>query len=267
MINSEQFFVSTIIPVHNGEKFLAGAIANVLEQDYQPLEIIIIDDGSTDGTREVAAQFKDKIRYIYQSNSGPAAARNHGIKIAKGNVIAFLDVDDLWSADKLKKQVECLVNNPSVQIVQGLIQQVYLSSTNKEQVYENYAETYQYINLGSSIYQKSVFKKVGLFDEILTYGEDIDWFLRAWENRIDKLVIEEVTLFYRHHQQNMTFKKTSRELGLVKVYKRHLDRNRRNGVFTDKSPPDMPKVSEYIGFPPPPKSSKQTSFNKIEVKL
>jgi glycosyltransferase involved in cell wall biosynthesis len=252
MMNSEQFFVSAIVPVHNGGKFLAGAIANVLEQDYYAREIIVVDDGSSDGTAEVAAHFKDKIRYVYQTQAGPAAARNHGIKIAKGNVIAFLDVDDLWSSHKLKLQVECLAANPSVQIVQGLIQQVYLSSTNKEQVYENYARPYQYINLGSSIYRKSVFEKVGILDETLTYGEDMDWFFRAWENSIDKLVIEEVTLFYRHHQQNMTLGKSFKDQRLIKVYKRRIDRNRKNGIPADKLSPDIPKFSEYIGFPPPP---------------
>ncbi|MBD3561475.1 glycosyltransferase family 2 protein, partial [Planktothrix sp. FACHB-1355] len=123
-MEDNSLFVSAIIPVYNGEKYLAEAIKNVKNQDYQPLEIIVIDDGSTDRTPEVAAAFKDSIRYVSQPNSGPAAARNHGIRIANGDVIAFLDVDDLWSDDKLKLQANYLANNPSVGIVQGLIQQM-----------------------------------------------------------------------------------------------------------------------------------------------
>lgn len=243
--------VSVIIPVYNGEKYLAAAIENVHKQDYHPLEIIVVDDGSTDGTAEVAAQFKDSIRYIYQSNSGPAAARNRGIKIAKGDVIAFLDSDDLWSDDKLKLQVSYLADNPAVEIVQGLIQQIELSKSKDEAVSPNY----QFINLGSAVYRKAVFEKIGLFDETLRYGEDVDFFLRAWENNILKVVLERVTLFYRKHNDNMTQGKKLVELGFVRVYKKHLDRCRQKGNFTRS--PELPPLNQYIGEAPPNKGVRQ----------
>ncbi len=100
--------VSAIIPVYNGEAFLADAVKSILKQNYQPLEIIIVDDGSTDSTAQVGARFGDAVRYHYQSNAGPPAARNKGLQMARGNVITFLDVDDLWRNDKLQLQISHL---------------------------------------------------------------------------------------------------------------------------------------------------------------
>ncbi|MFM6154955.1 MAG: glycosyltransferase, partial [Sphaerospermopsis kisseleviana] len=233
-MENNQLFVSVIIPVYNGQKYLAEAIENVKQQNYQPLEIIVIDDGSTDATAEIAAKYQDTIRYLYQENSGPAAARNLGINMAKGEVITFLDVDDIWLEDKLKVQVDYFANNPSVEIVQGLIQQIerFEDPENHDSIFQTLSNPYQFINLGSAIYRKSVFDKIGLIDETLNYAEDYDWFLRAWENNISKVVLDLVMLFYRKHDNSMTKGKQLVELGFVRIYKKHLDRCREKGKFT-----------------------------------
>ncbi|MBD1877294.1 glycosyltransferase [Coleofasciculus sp. FACHB-T130] len=250
-MNNKEFFVSAIVPVYNGEQFLAEAIQNILNQNYQPLEIIVVDDGSTDKTAEVAARYKDSIHYVYQPNSGPSAARNRGLRMAKGDAIAFLDVDDLWSENNLKLQTDYLVYNPSVEIVQGLIQNLKISQLTPEgAIFEKHYQPYNYINLGSALYRKSVFDKIGLFDESLSFAEDVDWFVRAWENRVSKVVLEQVTLFYRRHQDNMTVGKNLIELGFIKIYKKHLDRCRQKGHFANSSLPGMPKINEYLGAPP-----------------
>ncbi|MTJ55296.1 glycosyltransferase [Anabaena sp. UHCC 0253] len=250
-MENQKLFVSVIIPVFNGEKYLAEAIENVKNQDYQPLEIIVIDDGSKDKTAEIAAEFKDSIRYIYQENSGPSAARNRGIRIANGDAIAFLDVDDIWSDDKLKVQGNYLADNTSVEIVQGLIQQMNLSqlTSDKKPIFEPVYKPYNYINLGSAIYRKSVFEKIGIFDETLNYAEDVDWFIRAWENGISKVLIDQVMLFYRKHQKNMTGGKNLVELGFIKIYKKRLDRIRKKQISPTNILLDMP-INEYLGSPP-----------------
>lgn len=250
-MNQEQFFVSVIIPVYNGEKFLASAIKNVLEQNYQPLEIIVVDDGSNDGTAHIAAQFNNYVCYVYQSNRGPAAARNRGIQLATGNLIAFLDVDDLWSKNKLNLQISYLNANPSIEIVQGLIQelQLFTSATdNNVLVFQESSNPYDFINLGSAIYRKSVFNKVGLFDESLRYNEDTDWFFRAWENNISKFVLDEVTLFYRKHDGNMTNEENSSNSGFVMLFKKHLDRCRQKGNSQNQPPEGLRSLSDYIGW-------------------
>ncbi len=95
-MTNNDFFVSVIIPVYNGDAYLLDAVDSIQRQHYKPLEIIIIDDGSTDSTAEIAADLRGDVRYVYQPNSGPSAARNKGLRMARGEVIGFLDVDDLW---------------------------------------------------------------------------------------------------------------------------------------------------------------------------
>ena len=108
--------VSVVLPVYNGEKYLAESINCVLMQKYQPIEIIIVDDGSADATSQIAAKYSTQLRYFYQTNSGPAAARNLAIRKAKGEFIAFIDCDDLWPENKLFNQMQCFQQFPSVDI-------------------------------------------------------------------------------------------------------------------------------------------------------
>ena len=118
-MNGEQLnkLVSVIIPTYNNAKYLPHTIQTVLNQTYQPLEVIVVDDGSTDDTVEALNPFRDKIFYFYKDNAGVSRARNFGISQARGRYIAFLDADDLWHRDKLKQQVEVLDNNPNCGLV------------------------------------------------------------------------------------------------------------------------------------------------------
>ena len=212
--------VSVVIPVFNGEIFLREAVQSVLAQKYSPLEIIIVDDGSTDGTATVARCLPETIRYLHQTNKGPAAARNCGIKHARGSLIAFTDADDLWPEAKLELQLPYLIRDPAIEIVMGRIQQVLLSGT------EEFGEPAFSVNLGSAVIRKSVFERVGFFDETMRYSEDVDWFMRARESGAAIKTIDAVTLFYRQHEQNMTRGKSTSELNVLKALKRSLDRRR-----------------------------------------
>lgn len=225
--------ISVIIPVFNGERYLREAVqsvheaVHVLDQKYSDVEIIIVDDGSTDGTGSVARSFHDTVRYLHQSNQGPAAARNRGIEHAQGSLIAFADADDLWPGDKLELQLPVLIKNPAIEIVMGRIQQVLLSRTVGGQTQaEEFAEPAFSVNLGSAVIRKSVFERVGLFDETMRYSEDVDWFMRAREGAAEIVTIDAVTLLYRQHEQNMTRGKSTSELNVLKALKRSLDRRR-----------------------------------------
>lgn len=103
--------ISVVIPAFNSERCISRAIESVLSQTFSDYEIIVVDDGSTDGTADIVKKFGDRVRYIYQQNAGPARARNAGLKIASGQWIAFLDADDEWLPDKLRQQVELLDGN------------------------------------------------------------------------------------------------------------------------------------------------------------
>ena len=216
--------VSVVIPVFNGERFLREAVQSVLAQQYSPIEIIVVDDGSTDGTATVAQSLPETVCYLYQTNQGPAAARNRGIEQAQGSLIAFADADDLWPAGKLKLQLPHLLRDPKIDIVLGRIQQVLLSETLSGPT-QPPGPAFS-VNLGSAIVRKSVFERVGLFDETMRYSEDVDWFMRARENGAAIVTIDAVTLFYRQHEQNMTRGKSTSELNVLKALKKSLDRRR-----------------------------------------
>jgi glycosyltransferase involved in cell wall biosynthesis len=109
--------VSVVMPVYNGARYLRQALESALTQTYRPLEIVVVDDGSTDDTPALLAEFGDKIRSIRQQNSGSAAARNAALRAARGELIAFLDADDLWLPRKLAVQVDYLRDHPEVDLV------------------------------------------------------------------------------------------------------------------------------------------------------
>jgi glycosyltransferase involved in cell wall biosynthesis len=219
--------VSVVIPVFNGERFLREAAESVLAQKYAPIEILIVDDGSTDGTENVARSLPENVRYLHQTNKGPSAARNRGIEHAQGTLIAFADADDLWPAAKLDLQLPYLIKDPATEIVMGRIQQVRLAETVHGQIQaEEFGEPAFSVNLGSTIIRKSVFERVGMFDETMRYSEDVDWFMRAREAGAAIKTIDAVTLFYRQHDENMTRGKSTYQLNILKTLKKSLDRRR-----------------------------------------
>lgn len=218
--------VSIIIPVYNGEKYIKQAIENVLSQNYPAKEIIIINDGSTDKSDEIIRNLNTDVRYFAREiNSGPSATRNKGIKDASGKYIAFLDVDDLWPENNLSLLVSELEEHEDVDIVRGYAQLFRDSEDGEKEYLSNPKESYQYY-IGAGLYRSKVFSKVGLFDTSLIFGEDTDWYNRAQEKNISIKWLNEVTLFVRRHEQNMTKGKSLVELNKLKTIKRAIDRRR-----------------------------------------
>jgi len=197
--------VSVIIPVFNGQEFLAAAIESVLNQTWRDIEIIVVDDGSTDATSKIANRFP-AVRYFYQRHRGVAAARNLGVRVAKGELIAFLDADDLFVPTKLEKQVKYLQEHPE-------IDRCYTEIRNFTDIPEDDLTDRQkkvmtvYVReiLPSLCARRSLFERNGVFDVALPYGEDTEW--------TDRLSILEETRLYtlkeqlylrRIHQKNLT---------------------------------------------------------------
>jgi len=217
--------ISVIIPVYNGERFIASAIENVVSQNYPALEIIVVDDGSEDKTSEIVKDLPYDIRYFKQENFGPAVARNRGIKDASGSYLAFLDADDLWPEGQLSMLADILDNHPEADVVRGYAQ-LFKNNEHDEMVYQgDPKESYRYY-IGGGLYRKTVFEQVGLFDRSLHFGEDTDWYYRAIEENTEILWLEEITLFVRRHGNNMTEGKNILELNKLKTFKKVLDRDR-----------------------------------------
>jgi len=218
--------VSVIIPVHNGERFVAEAVGSVLAQTWPAIEIIIIDDGSTDGTEAAVRRLPCDVYYFKQPQQGPAAARNRGVRDASGDYVAFLDVDDLWPEDMLRTLMNELLSRPDLDVVRGYSQVMEFDPATGAYEYRgNPKESFPY-SIASGLYRKRVFDRVGLFDKTLLFGEDTDWYNRAHELEVPMHRVEAITLHVRRHGDNMTHAKTLVELNMLRVLKKSLDRRR-----------------------------------------
>jgi glycosyltransferase involved in cell wall biosynthesis len=196
--------ISVIIPVFNGERFIAEAIQSVLNQNYEPLEMIVVDDGSTDATADVVKTFGEKIRYIYQENGGVAKARNTGLNAASGDYIAFLDADDLFCNNKLNIQLKIFEEYLSLGIAFGYSSRCNYTGQNTDYEIVNHSDKCFTFTLGSMLISKSVFDSVGNFDEEMKQAEDLDFLFRAKESGFPIAVHPEITQIYRQHDKNIT---------------------------------------------------------------
>lgn len=179
--------VSVIIPTYNRAQLVTEAIESVLAQSYQDFELIIIDDGSADDTQERLKRFADRIRYQYQENHGISHARNAGLRLAQAGYVAFLDSDDLWTKDKLTRQIDYMENHPDHLIC--YTDEMWIRRgvrVNPKRIHGKHSGwIFQYciplciISLSSAMMRKHLFDRIGIFDEALPACEDYDLWLRA----------------------------------------------------------------------------------------
>lgn len=241
--------ISVIIPVYNGAGFLAEAIDCVRAQRYEPLEIIIVDDGSDDGSYDLARAYAPDATVIRQANAGPGAARNTGLRVATGRLIAFLDVDDLWPEGKLHRQVARLQREPHLSLVLGLIQHsVTPGADHFDMKFEdNDNMVIPFFHFGAGLYRREAFDTVGPISESLTDSEDHDWFFRFREAGLSWVVENELGLIYRRHFSNMTKPGPLHETDVFRVISQSLARRRQEGVpkvltrLTDQRDPRLGK--------------------------
>ena len=179
--------ISVIIPTYNRKHTLQRAIDSVLAQTFKPFEIIIVDDGSKDGTKEWLLQNYPSVQYIHQPNNGVSSARNKGIQISQGSWIALLDSDDEWMPEKLEYQSRFIeVNRDSsfchtneIWIRNGVrVNQMKKHKKYGGDIFKHCLDICR-ISPSSSIIKKDVFEEVGAFDESLTVCEDYDLWLRV----------------------------------------------------------------------------------------
>lgn len=213
--------ISVIIPAYNAERYLEEAIASVLKQDYAPLEIIVVDDGSTDATAKILANYGATIKILTQENKGPAAARNTGITAAKGSILAFLDADDLWSDTHLAVMIEYLAPGTEYDFVRGKSRYVRNLGTSEEEILD---PIFMNPLVSACLFRKEVFETVGLFDESMRQGEDFDWSLRLAESSCTGKHVDETTLLYRRHEHNLTNARDVVKNGQFDAFRKRLAR-------------------------------------------
>ncbi|MFC1849852.1 glycosyltransferase family 2 protein [candidate division CSSED10-310 bacterium] len=220
--------VSVIIPIYNCKNYLGDAVESILAQTYQPVEIIVVDDGSTDGSALVIEQY-DEVRCIQQSHSGAGTARNQGIRTAQGNFLAFLDADDLWNRDKLSLQMDVLLNRDDLDMVFGHIKQFYspeLDGLMKKRIFSFADETLPGYSCGTLLIKRESFLRVGYFDPKWRRGEFIDWLTRARDKGLSSLLLPQVLMKRRLHSSNLGIREPQSKIDLTKIIKAKLDRRR-----------------------------------------
>ena len=225
----QNMLISIIIPVYNCEKYISEAIQSILNQTYKPIEVIVIDDGSTDNTAKIAKKFTPDIKYIYQPKSGSAAARNRGIKIANGDAFAFLDADDIWIPNKLTLQSDAIRHDNSINIVSCYVQEFLSPEINDPQIEKKYCSQNPMPGYSSiaMLITRETFFQVGLFKENLPIAAFIDWFSRAKEKKLNIKILPDILAKRRIHKNNKWITSSSNKKSIILgILKESIDRNK-----------------------------------------
>jgi len=234
--------VSVVLPTYNYARFLPESVGSVLSQTYTHYEVIVVDDGSTDNTKDVLNPFMQKIRYIkLEQNKGLPVARNTGIQSARGKYVAFIDADDLWLPEKLQTDIEYFETHPEVsmvyskhinidekgRVVNGSVKK-QLPSGN---VFTQLFSEQNFVIASSVVVRKNVFETTGLFDEQLFNCQDWDLWLRiAFHFQVAG--INKPLVKYRHNPHSLSKNRNNvlkyQKIVIDKIYNKFKDKE--NGI-------------------------------------
>jgi glycosyltransferase involved in cell wall biosynthesis len=199
--------VSCVVPAFNAARFLGEALDSILAQTHPAVEVIVVDDGSTDETAAIAAAYASRLRLIRQENRGPAEARNRGLACAQGDYVAFLDADDLWLPDKLARQMARFRARPELDFCVTGIQNFWMDELSEEAARfqgHRFMEVLPGYVLQTLAARRTLFDIVGGFDPARQPSEDVDWFLRALDRGSTHEVLPDLLVRRRLHAGNLT---------------------------------------------------------------
>jgi glycosyltransferase involved in cell wall biosynthesis len=223
--------LSVVMPIRGEGMFLDAALRSLLWQTMPVDELVVVDDGMSESVRARLSAFESgpvRLAVVAGERAGPAAARNCGLSAARGDVVGFIDDDDVWPRDKLSGQLALLRSDPQVEAVGGRIR--WFSAW--DEAAEVPAETPDvkdvvHVNLGAYLFRRSVFEKIGHLDATHMFAEDVDFILRMADHDIRFVILEAVTLYYRRHPHSMTAERSEREKAdYRRALLRSLGRNR-----------------------------------------
>jgi len=223
--------ISTIIPVYNGESYLREAIDSTLNQTYSNHEVVVINDGSTDNTAQIAQSYSSAVKYHFQPNSGLSGARNTGVQRSRGDYLAFLDADDLFMPEKLELQFECFNADPVLDMVFGHVEQFYspdLSDGERAQFAVS-EMVMPGLFAGAMLVNRLAFLQAGYYDPNLRVGQFLDWYMKAKERGLKQFILTEVVVKRRIHLTNMSSQASRNDkIDFARLIKAGLDRRRGN---------------------------------------
>ncbi len=226
----ESPLVSCIVPAYNSEPYLAEALDSIHAQTHRSLDVIVVDDGSTDGTATVAASYGDSITLVRQPNRGVASARNAGLRRARGEFVAYLDADDLWHPEKLARQLARFRERPGIDLCVSYFENFWASELIEEaQRYQRHPlarPMWGYV-FGTLLARRSFLDRAEPLDESLRAGDSL-WFAHVVDRGAVLDVIPDVLMRRRFHTANMTRAEAPGQMkDFARFVKARLDAQRR----------------------------------------
>jgi len=223
--------VSVIVPVYNGAAFLRQALESVLVQTRAASEVIVVDDGSSDASGRIVAEFP-AVRYLRKANGGPASARNHGIAAASFEFVAFIDQDDLWHPAKLERQLACFEENPGLDLCYTLVDLFWepeLGAEARAHLDQPRTRGVPGYSTPTLLARRAAFERVGPLDAALWFGDGTDWTMRAMDAGLRVRLLHEVLLLHRMHDDNLTRRRELSKREFVGIVRSHLERRTKAG--------------------------------------
>jgi glycosyltransferase involved in cell wall biosynthesis len=218
------------VPAFNSERYLAEALDSILKQTYRPIEVIVADDGSADGTPKLVASYGDTLRCVTQVTAGPAATRNLGLHAATGSFVAFLDADDLWHPEKLARQFARFQAKPALEYCVTHVQMFWADEIAGEaEHYKDHPRAHPLPGYATTtlLARRRTFDRVGDFDTTLWFGDATDWFMRAAEQNLAMELLPDVLTYHRMHTANLTRRHSEESKAeFLRIVKASLDRRR-----------------------------------------
>jgi glycosyltransferase involved in cell wall biosynthesis len=217
--------VTCIVPVFNGAIHLRRAIGSILAQSHSSLQVVAVDDGSHDGSADVLARYGPRLEVVRQANAGPAAARNTGVRAARGEFVAFLDQDDWWHPEKTARQLARFAAVPRLDLVVAHVESVWEDGRSRGVDQPRGGPAPGYIT-GTLLARRTLFDLVGPFATELRYVDALDWFVRAADRRAASELMPDVLLYHSVHAANLSRHGAESRSECLRVVKRALDRRR-----------------------------------------
>lgn len=214
--------ISVVIPLYNGAQHIGEALDSVFAQAYPHLEVIVVDDGSTDDSAAVVQAYPARVLLLRQENSGSGAARNRGVMAATGEFIAFLDADDLWAQDKLQRQMACFRARPDLDVVWGYVREFEHGESPESSLTRLYGGGHP----GSALMRVGAFQRCGGFPLDLKQSEVIEWASRMRAANLEQATVDAVVMYRRLHANNKGRANPQSKREYLQALKRHLNRQR-----------------------------------------